>query len=168
MAQVVSLTKSEAVKIFQERERTARAVEYLKKFDVEMVYRLGKEDDTRIDRVRHLEDDRPLQSTNKRGIITQKRNEVITYKENGEVYVLAKSGGVSLFDAMSPKLTLGKKDVWYMVPEAAKIPKDLIIAKDKNPDQDGNYHYSIQPEIDMKMITYQEKLRELIKYMKVV
>ena len=99
---------------------------------------------------------------NKRtGQAISKRNEIITYAENNELFVLEKSGGVSLFDAMSPKLKLGNKDCWYYVPQNAKIPKEIIIAKDVESDANGHFHYSFQPAYNMKLKTFREKLAEI-------
>lgn len=100
--------------------------------------------------------------------VVSKRNEIVTYGENNKLHVLGKSGGVSLFDAMSPKLTLGKKDCWYLLPKNASIPKEIIIAKDVEPDAHGHFHYVLQPAHDMLMSTFQEKLAEIGSQMRIV
>ena len=106
-----TLSKSQAQQAFKQQNRIAKAVIYLKKLDKEMIYRMGKKDDNRITRVRHLEDSRPMTNINRHTQqVISKRNEIVTYGENNKLHVLGKSGGVSLFDAMSPKLTLGKND----------------------------------------------------------
>ncbi|MDH5178863.1 MAG: hypothetical protein OEZ39_10335 [Gammaproteobacteria bacterium] len=164
-----TLTKQQAIQQFREISKIAKAVIYLKKIDKEMIFRLGKDNNNKIAHVRHHEDDRPITSYNKRTkSIVSKRNEIITYQENKQLYVLAKSGGVSLFDAMSPKLTLTGKDCWYLVPKNTPIPDGIVIAKDVEPDDNGHFHYAFQPEHDMLMSTYKEKLAEIGKHMRVV
>lgn len=162
-----TLSKSQAMDLLRQQNRIAKSVIYLKKLDKRMIYRMGKEDDTRITRIRHNEDERPQTTVNKRtGQIISKRNEIITYSENNELYVLEKSGGVSLFDAMSPKLQLGKKDCWYYVPENAKTPDGIVIAKDVEPDAHGHFHYAFQPEYNMKLDEFKAKLAEIGKQMR--
>ena len=87
--------------------------------------------------------------------------DIITYAENNKLHVLEKSGGVSLFDALSAKLKLNKNDCWYFLPKNAKIPKEIVIAKDVEPDANGHFHYSLQPASNMLMSTFTEKLAEI-------
>lgn len=165
----LSLSKSQAEALLRQQNRIAKAVIYLRKLDRRMIYRMGKEDDNRIARIRYYEDGRPMTRTDKRtGQVISKRNEIITYKENNDLYVLEKSGGVSLFDAMSPKLSLGRSDCWYYVPQNAKIPDGILIAKDVEPDEYGHFHYSFQPGHNMKLSEFQEKLAEIGKQMRIV
>lgn len=84
------------------------------------------------------------------------------------MYVLAKSGGVSLFDGMSSKVKLGKNDCWWVITKNAKLAEGLVIAKDISPDSEGNTHYSIEPDRDMLLSEYIEKIEELKQYMKKV
>src|SRR5690606_19666948 len=113
--------------------------------------------------------ERPLQRKNPiTGKLVDKTNEVITYAERGELFVLGKSGGVSLFDAMSPKLTLNKGDCWYLIPKDTPIPLGIVIAKDLEPDRNGHFHYALQPEYDMPIQTFKSKLQEIVGYMRVV
>ena len=157
-----TLTKSQAISLLREQNRIAKSVIYLKKLDKRMIYRMGKDDNTRITRIRHNEDDRPQIRLNKRTQqIMTKRNEIITYAEKNELYVLEKSGGVSLFDAMSPKLKMGNKDCWYYVPQNVKIPEGIVIAKDVEPDANGHFHYAFQPAYNMKLKIFKEKLAEI-------
>ncbi len=162
-----TLSKSQAIELFQHQNRISKAVIYLRRLDKRMIYRMGKDDNTRITRIRYNEDDRPRTRINKRtGIAVAKRNEIITYAENDELYVLEKSGGVSLFDAMSPKLKMGSKDCWYYVPQNAKIPEGIAIAKDVEPDANGHFHYAFQPAYSMKFELFKEKLSEIGKQMR--
>ncbi len=164
-----TMTKSQAKSILRENNKIAKAVIYLKKLDKEMIYRMGKKSDNRITRVRHHEDDRPMTQVNRRTKqIESKRNEIITYGENNKLHVLEKSGGVSLFDAISPKLKLNRKDCWYFLPKNAKIPKEIIIAKDIEPDAYGHFHYALQPAYNMLMSTFKEKLTEIGDQMRAI
>lgn len=79
---------------------------------------------------------------------------------------MAKSGGVSLFDGMSNKIKLGKKDCWWVITKNARLEKDLVIAKDMFKDSEGNTHYSVEPDRDMLLSEYIEKLDCLRKYMR--
>ncbi|WP_444930923.1 hypothetical protein ACJJIF_03825 [Microbulbifer sp. SSSA002] len=99
-----------------------------------------------------------------------KRDDIVTYKISGknEVYVLAKSGGVSLFDGISSKVQLGPKDTWWVITRNAKLEEGLIIAKDIRKDKEGNTHYSIEAERDMPISEYLEELESLKQYMKKV
>lgn len=141
----------------------------MKKFDVDIVFRKGKLEEEQISKVRYKEDSRPQKIYNKRiGREEDKKNDIVTYKPKGknDLYVLAKSGGVSLFDGMSSKITLGKKDCWWTITRNAKLDEGLIIAKDVFKDSEGNTHYSIEPDRDMPLSEYIEKLEKLKKYMK--
>ncbi|WP_020409062.1 hypothetical protein [Hahella ganghwensis] len=100
--------------------------------------------------------------------LVSKRNEIITYSEGRELFVLGKSGGVSLFDAMSPKLKMGVNDCWFFLPKSAEIPSGIIIAKDVHPDQHGHFHDALQPEYDMPMASFKEKLAEIGSQMSIV
>lgn len=129
----------------------------------------GKLEDEKISSIRYKEDDRPLTSFNKRtNRIETKKNDIVTYKMDGknELYVLAKSGGVSLFDGLSTKVQFGKKDCWWVITQNAKIPPGLIIAKDVFKDSEGNTHYSIEADRDMPLTEYVEKLNVLKQYMR--
>lgn len=162
-----SFTKEEAV-YFSNRNRRPGQI-YMKKFDVDLVFRRGKQNDDQIDKVRYKEDHRPQKFFDKHlGAEVDKRNDIITFKMAGkdEVYVLAKSGGASLFDGVSSKVRLGPKDCWWVITQNAKLEEGLIIAKDAIKDKEGNTHYSIEAERDMPISEYLEKLACLKKYMK--
>lgn len=164
-----TLTKSQAESFFKEVSRVVKPVIYLKKLDCELIYRAGKQNDSRITHLRYKEDERPMFSTDKRtGAIISKRVEIITYAENGILYVLGKSGGVSLFDAMSPKLKLGPKDCWYFLPKDAEIPKGILIAKDVSPDQNGHFHYALMPADSMKKDDFIKLLSKIGEQMRIV
>ncbi|MDF3012244.1 MAG: hypothetical protein K0Q78_448 [Cellvibrio sp.] len=142
---------------------------YMKRFDAEVVFRRGKIDDTQIDKVRYKEDSRPERIFNKTlGRDIDKKSDIITYKPNGknELYVLARSGGISLFDGISSKVKLGQKDCWWVITKNAKVEDGLIIAKDVFKDAEGNTHYSIEADRDMPVSEYLEKVGKLKQYMK--
>lgn len=163
----LSQTKQQAHAALKKQNKFAKSVNYMKKLD-KHIFRLGKKDDNRMTRVRHLEDDRPLISVNKRTQkVTKKRNEIITYVDNNKLYVVAKSGGVSLFDTRSEKLDMGNNDCWYcLAPLKFEIPDKIIIAKDKESDEYGSFHYSFQPEEDMEMLVFKEKLQIIGRQLK--
>lgn len=167
---MISLTKRQATEMMRSFPAANRKVKYLSKFDCEMVYRKGRnEKDSQIERVRYQEDNRPNFRTDKiTGVEIPKLIEILTYNENNKIYVMAKSGGISLFDALSPKVRLSGKECWYLIPRDTPIPEGLIIAKDIVPDTNGHFHYSIQPGIDMEVSLFMRKLKELKRYMKVV
>lgn len=83
-----------------------------------------------------------------------------------ELYVLARSGGISLFDGISSKVKLGTKDCWWVITQGAKVDEGLIIPKDLFKDSEGNTHYSIEPDRDMPIAEYVEKLDKLKDYMR--
>lgn len=162
-----SLSKSEAVAYMNRTKRPHQI--YLKRFDVEVVYRRGKLDESQVESVRYKEDARPQKVFNKAlSREVDKKNDLVTYRHAGanEVYVLARSGGVSLFDGISSKVKLGNKDAWWVITKNAKVEEGLIIAKDVFKDAEGNTHYSIEPDRDMPISEYIEKLRKLKQYMK--
>lgn len=142
---------------------------YMYKFDVEVVFRKGKQDDEQIGKVRYKEDARPQKTYNKKiKKEIDKKNDIVTYKmpSSDDLYVLAKSGGVSLFDGISSKVNFGKNDCWWVLAQDAKLEEGLVIAKDIFKDNEGNTHYSIEPGRDMLLSEYIEKLEALTKYMK--
>ncbi len=67
---------------------------------------------------------------------------------------------------MSNKIKLGKKDCWWVITKNARLEKDLVIAKDMFKDSEGNTHYSVEPDRDMLLSEYIEKLDCLRKYMR--
>lgn len=165
----VTLSKKQAVMLNQELSKVRKKIRYLDKFDCEMVYRLGGKDDSKISKVRAKEDGRPLQRKDRvTGDLVDKANDIITYAKGGELYVLAKSGGVSLFDGISPKLNLNKNDRWYIIPRHVSVPEGLILAKDVQVDRYGQYHYALQPKDDMPMKEFQKRLNSLKKDMRPV
>ena len=167
-ANVLTFTKEDALG-YAKRNKRANQV-YMKKFDVDVVLRKGKMDNPLINKVRYREDHRDMVVKNKRtGEERPKKNDIVTYKKPGtsEAYVLAKSGGVSLFDDVSSKVPFREgKDAWWIITKDAKLEPKLIIAKDMFPDEEGNTHYSIEAEEDMPVSDYLDKLAKLRKYMR--
>ena len=82
--------------------------------------------------------------------------------------MLAKSGGVSLFDGISPKLKMNKNDRWYIIPRNTPVPEGVVIAKDVQVDRYGQYHYALQPLYDMPLKEFQKRLDSIKKYMRPV
>lgn len=168
-ANILTFTQNEAID-YHNRTRRSNQI-YIYKFDVDVVFRKGKTNNEQIGKVRYKEDSRPQKSYNIRTKTElDKKNDIVTFKKGGsdDLYVLAKSGGVSLFDGMSSKVKLGKNDCWWVITRNAKLAEGLVIAKDIFPDSEGNTHYSIEPDRDMLLSEYIEKLEELKQYMKKV
>ena len=166
-ANILTFTENEAIDYLNRTKRSNQI--YMYKFDVDVVFRKGKKSGEQIGKVRYKEDSRPQRSYNSRTKTEQdKKNDIVTYQKGGtdDLYVLAKSGGVSLFDGMSSKVKLGKNDCWWVITKNAKLEEGLVIAKDMFSDSEGNTHYSIEPDRDMLLSEYIEKLEELKKYMK--
>jgi len=165
----ITLSKKDAIILNKNYSKARRKVRYLDRFDCQTVYRLGTEKDTKISKVRISEDDRPKTRIDKiTGDIIHKANDIITYSERGELFVLAQSGGVSLFDGISPKLRMSKNSKWYLIPKNTPVPEGIIIAKDVQVDRFGQFHYALQPAYDMSLIAFQKKLLTLAKYMRAV
>lgn len=163
----MTLNEQQAIGYVRQTKRPNQI--YMKKFDVEVVFRKGKLENAQINNVRYQEDDRPQKTYNKRtGREEDKKNDIVTYRPEGknELYVLARSGGISLFDGLSSKVKLGSKDSWWVITKDAKVDEGLIIAKDVFKDSEGNTHYSIEPDRDMPIAEFIEKLEKLKKYMK--
>ncbi|GAB2189623.1 hypothetical protein MAH1_12310 [Sessilibacter sp. MAH1] len=163
----LTYSKSQAIDFLNTNKR--KKVVYMYKFDVDVVFRKGQHEDQQIGKVRYKEDARPQKSYNKRTKREEsKRNDVVTYKMPGQedLYVLSKSGGVSLFDGISSKVSLSKKDCWWVITQNARLAEGLVIAKDIFKDLEGNTHYAIEPDRDMLLSDFIEKLEELKKYMK--
>jgi len=166
-ANKLSFSRDDAVKYLSRNRRSNQI--YMYKFDANCVFRKGREDDEQIGKVRYKEDSRPQKIYNGRTKQEQsKKNDIVTYKPKGsdELHVLANSGGVSLFDGISNKVKLGKKDCWWIISKDAKLEDGLVIAKDIFKDKEGNTHYSIEPDRDMLLSEYIAKLDALKKYMK--
>ncbi|MBI3900018.1 MAG: hypothetical protein HY308_17255 [Gammaproteobacteria bacterium] len=162
-----SLTKEQAIALYESRLATSSEVIYMPCFDASVVFRMGKEDNiTTIDIIRCHEDDRPMYFTDKStGRQTRKLWDLITYQENGLLYALRRSGGVSLFDDLSPKAPRRKNSRWFKLQGDTPIPEGLVVAKHARPDRDGDTHYALQPDEDMLVIELQRRLRFLNPYM---
>lgn len=166
-ANVLTFSRSQAVDYLGRTKRRKQI--YMYQFDVDVVFRKGKHNDEQIGKVRYKEDSRPQTYFDKFTQTEQdKKNDVVTYRLGGndDLYVLAKSGGVSLFDGMSSKVSLGKNDCWWVITKDAALEEGLVIAKDMFPDAEGNTHYSVEPDRDMLLEEFIEKLNLLKKYMK--
>jgi len=173
----MSLTKRQAQKEFENQAWKRKNVVYLTCFDCATAYRsgkVGKEDDA-FENLRYYEDSRDMVTVRTNRVTGEKEeflktNEIITYVENGKTYVLARSGGVSLFDGIHPARKMGKNDRWHCIINAndksKKLDPALIIEKKTQPNEYGLYHYSIQPNIDMTVEDFLAKLKEFAAYIK--
>lgn len=167
--QEISLSREQAVSLNRDLSKVRKKVRLMERFDCEVVFRLGGKENPKISKVRVREDGRPLMRKDRiTGDLIEKANDVITYAKDGELFVLSKSGGVSLFDGISPKLKMNKSDRWYIIPKHAIVPEGVVIAKDVQVDRYGQFHYSLQPAYDMPIRDFQEKLESLRKYMRPV
>ncbi|MBI3898082.1 MAG: hypothetical protein HY308_07275 [Gammaproteobacteria bacterium] len=119
--------------------------------------------ETTIEIIRYHEDFRPMLKRNRDGTMGPKTDEIITYQENGLLYALRLSGGVSLFDGPNPKLALKKNECWYLLPRETPIPPGIIIAKDLEPFR-GLTHYALQPAEDILRKELQRRLALLERY----
>jgi len=171
----MSLTKQQAQAKFQEQSHKRKNVEYLDRFDCASIYRAGKvgKEDNAFDNLRYYEDDRSMERFDRAlEEYVKKTNEIITYVEKGVVYVLALSGGVSLFDGPYTKRKMGKNDRWHCVVNAThedkKLDPALVIEKKLKANDEGLFHYSIQPKIDMSVKDFLDKLKEFAKFIKSV
>ncbi|MBI3898853.1 MAG: hypothetical protein HY308_11215 [Gammaproteobacteria bacterium] len=163
-----TMTREEAVKLLGLRRATDPTVTYLRHLDVDLLLRQGYTDgDTTIDLLRIREDSRPRKQLNKvTGLMVPKAIDVITYKQEGELYVLGMSGGISLFNEFNDRRKLGKKGCWYILDKNVPIPDGIIIAKNAKPYPGGRlYHYAFQPAYDMKYEEFVGLLRGLIPYL---
>ena len=93
------------------------------------LYRMGNANSSRMDNVRS--------------------QDVDSYEENGKVWVIANSGGISTFGTQG----LGKN--WWKLDQETDIPKELELINDY-----GN-HWSWEPRYTMPMEEYKAALRLL-------
>lgn len=166
-ANALTINKEQAIDYLKRNRRSNQI--YMYKFDADVVFRKGKLEDDQIGKVRYKEDARPQKSYNSRTRTEQdKKNDIVTYQMNGsdDLYVLARSGGASLFDGISSKVKLGKNDCWWVITRNAELEEGLVIAKDTFVDSEGNTHYSIEADRDMLLSEYIENLEALKKYMR--
>ena len=75
--------------------------------------------------------------------------DLATYKHDGQDWVEAKSGGISVFSTDT-----GEKNTW-------KLPKGTAYAAKLFIFNDHDNHWSIQPSVNMTLVEYQALLREL-------
>ncbi|OZG71125.1 hypothetical protein BTA51_22365 [Hahella sp. CCB-MM4] len=140
-ASELTFSKVEAQSYLKRNRRSDQI--YMYRFDVDVVFRKGKLDDEQIGKVRYKEDSRPQKIRNKHtGRETDKKNDIVTFKIQG------------------------KNDCWWIITKGAEIADGLVIAKDMFKDSEGNTHYSVEPDRDMLLSEYIEKLNELKKHMR--
>ena len=83
-----------------------------------------------------------------------------TTKE-GELWVKAGTGGVSIFDGKNPKL---RGTHWWRIPANSPIPSELKITKDSRKDKiTGLTHYRIEPIFDMPLNMFIDLLTKFAK-----
>lgn len=95
---------------------------YIYQPDVD-IFRSGKENDPRMTKLRYEEDDRPPPKT----------NDIATYWAGNILKVQAGTGGISLYDGIDHHRKMGRADRWWCIPKGARMPKDIVIAKDARP-----------------------------------
>lgn len=127
---------------------------YIYQPDVD-IFRAGKENDTRMSKLRYEEDDRPPPKT----------NDIVTYPVGNILKVKAGTGGISLYDGIDHNRRMGRTDRWWCIPKGARMPKDIVIAKDTQPNASGLTHYSIEPVIDMPLSDFVDKLKRFAEFM---
>ncbi len=130
---------------------------YIYQPDVE-IFRAGKEDDTRMTKLRYEEDDRP----------PPKANDIATYRVGSILKVKAGTGGISLYDGIDRNRRMGRTDRWWCIPKGAKLPENILIAKDAEPGASGLTHYSIEPAVDMPLSDFVAKLKAFAEFMYVM
>jgi hypothetical protein len=84
--------------------------------------------------------------------------DIKTYSKNGELWVVAKSGGISLFDRAGIPSKLWE---YYKLPVGTKIPFGLVITKDDYKPTFKATHYTIRPNWDMPVTKFCMLLDEL-------
>jgi len=167
-----TLTKAQAIELNKALAGRRPQVRYLTHFDTDRIWRLGKGEDSTIDKPRITEDDRPeFNKSSGTGKMERKQIDVITYAENDTLHVLGKSGGISVFDGRNPYLKESKNRRWYclFVSKTTKVPDGLLLAKNVKQDADtGLFHYAFQPAYDMTLAEFKKYLQQLDKYIRVI
>lgn len=74
--------------------------------------------------------------------------DIQTYTKNGQVWVKAETGGVSLFDGKNPRLD---GDHWWRIPANSPIPAELKLTKNHTDCLTGLTHYRIEPVSDLPL-----------------
>ena len=77
---------------------------------------------------------------------------------NGIMYVIAGTGGVSLFDGVAP---FKKPGVHYKLPQGTAIPPGLAISRDNLSKTLGRVHYTLHPSQTMAELHFLFLLRRL-------
>lgn len=127
---------------------------YIYQPDVD-IFRAGKQQDPRMTRLRYEEDDREPPKT----------NDIATYFAGNKLYVQAGTGGISLFSGMDRNRRMGGSDRWWCIPQGTSLPPEIRIAKDATPRNNGLTHYSIEPETDMLLDDFIDKLKKFADFM---
>ena len=74
--------------------------------------------------------------------------DVQTYAKNGQIWVKAGTGGVSLFDGKNPRLD---GLYWWRIPSGSPIPMELKITKNHKDRLTGLTHFRIEPIFDLPL-----------------
>jgi hypothetical protein len=77
--------------------------------------------------------------------------DIKTYKNNGELWVKCKTGGISLFDVLGIPV---KSWDYYTLTKKTKIPFGLVITKDDYKKRLKATHYTIRPNWDMPVTNF--------------
>lgn len=80
-----------------------------------------------------------------------RKPDIKTYQKNGEQWIKATSGGISLFDAKGYPVQSWQ---YYLLSIKTKIPFGLVITKDEFHPKFKCYHYTIRPNWDMPVTKF--------------
>ena len=86
--------------------------------------------------------------------------DIVTYKQDGVLWIDSKSGGGSLFDRFGVP---NKKWIYLKLAIGTNIPHGLYIVKDRFNRRHESYHYSIKAGWDMPLKNFLMLLDELAK-----
>ena len=89
-----------------------------------------------------------------------RKEDIKTFKRNGELWVKCKTGGISLFDRKGVPV---KSWEYYLLKAHTKIPHGLVITKDEYKESLEATHYTIRPNWDMPVTKFCRLLDELAK-----
>lgn len=74
--------------------------------------------------------------------------DIHTYTKNGQTWVKAGTGGVSLFDGKNPRLD---GPYWWRIPANSPIPAELKVTRNHKDRLTGLTHFRIEPIFDLPL-----------------
>ena len=74
--------------------------------------------------------------------------DIQTYAKNGQVWVKAGTGGISLFDGKNPRLD---GPHWWRIPANSPIPMELKVTRNHKDRLTGLTHFRIEPIFDLPL-----------------